>query len=420
MSQSFKSARRVVITGMGAITPIGNDVPTLWQSIRNGVCGIGPVTRFDASRVDAKIAAEVKNFDPGKYFDVKEARRMALFTQFAVAAATDAWKDAGLAGGGVDPERAAVILGNGIGGREIDTEAYKTLQERGPARLSPMTIPKIIPNEAAGNISMTLNIKGQVHTVVTACASGTDAMGVALDAVRSGRADVVITGGTESAITEFSIGSFCALKALSTGHNDEPLKACRPFDKNRDGFIMGEGAGVLVIEALEHAQRRGARIYAELAGYGGTGDAYHLTAPHPDGDGAIRAMRLALADAGMQPGDIDYINAHGTSTPLNDPMETKAVKGVFGEYARRLKVSSTKSMTGHLIGAAGGVEAILCVLALRDQYFPATINYETPDPECDLDYVPNVGVNGRIRAALSTSLGFGGHNGVVIMKEYVP
>ena len=333
-----------------------------------------------------------------------------------MAAATDAWKDAGLDKGGVAPERAAVILGNGIGGREVDTEAYKMLAERGPSRLSPMTIPKIIPNEAAGNISMNLNIKGQVHTVVTACASGTDAMGVALDAIRAGRADVVVTGGTEAAITEFSIGSFCALKALSTKYNDTPLKACRPFDKNRDGFIMGEGAGVLVIEELEHARRRGARIYAELAGYGGTGDAFHLTAPQPDGEGAVRAIRLALADAGLQPEAVDYINAHGTSTPLNDPMETKAIKTVFGEHARRLKVSSTKSMTGHLIGAAGGVEAIVCVLALRDQFYPATINYETPDPECDLDYVPNVGVRAPLRVALSTSLGFGGHNGVLIFK----
>jgi len=401
---------------VGVISPIGNTVEEMWTSIRNGVCGIGRTTKFDPSRVDAKVSAEVKNFDISKYVDPKEARRMALFTQFAVAAATDAWKDAGLDKGGVAPERAAVILGNGIGGREVDTEAYKMLAERGPSRLSPMTIPKIIPNEAAGNISMNLNIKGQVHTVVTACASGTDAMGVALDAIRAGRADVVVTGGTEAAITEFSIGSFCALKALSTKYNDTPLKACRPFDKNRDGFIMGEGAGVLVIEELEHARRRGARIYAELAGYGGTGDAFHLTAPQPDGEGAVRAIRLALADAGLQPEAVDYINAHGTSTPLNDPMETKAIKTVFGEHARRLKVSSTKSMTGHLIGAAGGVEAIVCVLALRDQFYPATINYETPDPECDLDYVPNVGVRAPLRVALSTSLGFGGHNGVLIFK----
>jgi 3-oxoacyl-[acyl-carrier-protein] synthase II len=412
------TVRRVVVTGMGVVTPIGNDLPTFWKNLRDGVCGIGPITRFDASRLDSKIAAEIKNFDTSKYLEPKDAKRMALFTQYAVVSAKQAWADAGLdKATGIDPERVAVILGNGIGGKEVDGEGYKTLFERGPGRISPMLIPKMIPNEAAGNISMALNAKGPVHTVVTACASSTDALGVALDAVRAGRADVVISGGTESALDELCVGGFCALKALSTKYNDTPQKACRPFDRERDGFIMGEGAGVLILEEYGHAVRRGARIYAEFAGYGGTGDAFHLTAPHPEGEGAARAMRVALRDAGLKPEDIDYINAHGTSTPINDPTETKAIKAAFGPHAYHLKVSSTKSMTGHMVGAAGAVEAVACVMALQDQFFPATINQEFPDPECDLNYVPNKGVNGTIRAAMSISLGFGGHNGVVIFKK---
>lgn len=409
--------KRVVVTGLGAITPIGNTVEEFWGNIRNSVCGIGTITRFDPSRLDCRVAAEVKNFEPARHMDAKDARRMALFTQYAVAAAKMAWADAGLDKGGSDPERVAVVLGNGIGGAEIHDEGYKTLFERGPGRLSAMTIPKLISNEAAGNISIALQAKGIAHTINTACASSTDAIGLALDAIRAGRADVVISGGTEAAITEFCVGGFCALKALSTKYNDTPAKASRPFDLNRDGFVMGEGAGILVLEEYEHALRRGARIYAEVAGYGGTGDAHHLTAPHPEGEGAVRAMRLALQDAGLALQEIDYINAHGTSTPLNDPMETKAVKAVFGDHARRLKMSSTKSMTGHLMGAAGAIEAIACVLALRDQFFPPTINQETPDPACDLDSVPNRGVSGPVRAALSTSLGFGGHNGVLAFRK---
>ena len=409
--------RRVVVTGLGAITPIGNSVDAMWKNIRAGVCGIGPITRFDPSRLDARIAAEVKDFNPAALIDPKDARRMALFTQYAVAASKMAWADAGLDKGGADPDRVAVILGNGIGGKEVDGEAYHTLFERGPGRLSPMTIPKLIPNEAAGNISIQLQARGRVHTVVTACASGTDALGVALDAIRLGRADVVISGGTEAAITEYCLGGFCAMKALSTRYNDTPTKASRPFDRERDGFVMGEGAGILILEDYDHAIRRGARIYAEFAGYGGTGDAHHLTAPHPEGEGAVRAITLAVRDSGLAPETIDYINAHGTSTPLNDPMETKAIKRVFGEHARRLKVSSTKSMTGHMIGAAGGIEAVICVLALRDQFYPPTINQEFADPECDLDYVPNRGVEAPMRAALSSSLGFGGHNGVVVFKQ---
>ena len=409
--------KRVVVTGLGAVTPIGNTIEEFWNSIRNSVSGVEAITRFDPSRLDCRVAAQVKNFDATKHIDFKEARRMALFTQYAVYAAKMAWADSGLDKGGADPERVAVVFGNGIGGAEVNDEGYKTLVERGPGRLSAMTIPKLISNEAAGNVSIALQAKGFAHTINTACASATDAIGLALDAIRAGRADVVISGGTEAAINEFCIGGFCALKALSTKYNDTPSRASRPFDLNRDGFVMGEGSGILVLEDYDHAVRRGARIYAEVAGYGATGDAHHLTAPHPDGEGAIRAMRLALQDAGLTTTDVDYINAHGTSTPLNDPMETKAVKAVFGDHARALKMSSTKGMTGHLMGAAGAIEAIVCVLALRDQFFPPTINHETDDPACDLDCVPNQGVSGPMRAALSTSLGFGGHNGILAFRK---
>ena len=407
---------KVFVTGLGVISPVGNTVDEMWASIRNGVSGIGRTTRFDPSRVDAKVAAEVKNFDVSKYIDPKEARRMALFTQFALAAAKQAWQDAGLTEGSVEPDRVSVMLGNGIGGKEVDDEGYRILFDRGPGRLSPMLIPKLIANEAAGNISIALKTKGAALTVVTACASGTDAIGMAMDMIRAGRADIVIAGGTEATITEYCVGGFCSMKALSTQHNDSPEKACRPFDKDRDGFIMGEGAAILILESEEHARARNARVYAEVAGYGATGDAYHVAAPDPEASGAIRAITLALKDSGLAPEAIDYINAHGTSTPLNDPMETKAVKTVFGAHAYKLKMSSTKSMTGHLLGAAGAIEALICTLAIRDGFYPPTINYTTPDPECDLDVVPNTGVEGTIRAAVSTSLGFGGHNGVLVIK----
>jgi len=412
----MSNGTRVVVTGLGVITPIGNTVDEMWAGIQNGTCGIGAITKFDPARVDAKIAGEVKDFDITKYVDFKESKRMALFTQYAVAAAKQAWQDAGLDGGGADPERVAVVLGNGIGGKEVDDEAYKTLFERGPGRLSPMIIPKLISNEAAGNVSILLNAKGAAHTVVTACASGTDALGIALDMVRAGRADVVIAGGSEATVTEYCIGGFCAMKALSTKRNDTPAKACRPFDADRDGFIMGEGAAILIVESEAHAKARGARAYVELAGYGASSDAHHLTAPHPEGEGAIRAIRLALKNAGVAPEEIDYINAHGTSTPLNDPMETKAVKAVFGDHAYKLKMSSTKSMTGHLLGAAGALEAIICVLAIKGGFYPPTINNENQDPECDLDIVANKGVSAPMRVAMSTSLGFGGHNSVVVLR----
>ncbi len=409
---------KVLITGLGVISPVGNAVDEVWSNIRNGVSGLCRITKFDPSRVDSKVAGEVKDFDVSQYVDQKEARRMGLFTQYAVAAAKQAWQDAGLADGGADPERVAVMVGNGIGGKEVDEEAYYTLFNRGPGRLSPMLIPKLIANEAAGNISIALKAKGAAHTIVTACASSTDALGVALDMIRAGRADVVITGGTEATITEYCVGGFCSMKALSTKYNDTPEKACRPFDAGRDGFVMGEGSAMLILESEAHAKARNARVYAELAGYGASGDAYHLTAPDPEAAGAIRAIKIALKDANLGIEDVDYVNAHGTSTPLNDPMETKAIKAVFGEQARRLKVSSTKSMTGHLLGAAGALEAVICTLAIRDGFYPPTINNENPDPECDLDVVPNKGVQGPIRAAISTSLGFGGHNGVIAIKAY--
>ncbi|HRS66015.1 MAG TPA: beta-ketoacyl-ACP synthase II, partial [Spirochaetia bacterium] len=380
--------KKVVITGMGVISPLGNDIDTFWKNIQEGKCGIDRITHFDPSRLDAKIAGEVKNFDPTQYMDKKDARKMALFTQYAVAAAVQAWRDSGLKDGDFNPDTTGVILGNGIGGIEIFEESHKKMLESGPDRMLPMTVPLMIMNEAAGNIAMQLQLHGPALTNATACSSGTDAIGLALDLIRSGRADVVITGGTEAAITEFSMGGFCMLKALSTAYNDNPTKASRPFDKNRDGFVMAEGAGILILESEEHAKKRGAKIYAELAGYGATADAYHLTAPHPEGIGGAKAISLAIQDADLKPEDIQYYNAHGTSTQINDPTETMMVKKAFGDHAYKLKISSTKSMTGHLIAAAGAVEAIVCVLAIRDGFFPPTINLDEPDPACDLDYVP--------------------------------
>ena len=409
---------RVFVTGLGVICPVGNTIEEMWTNIRNGVSGITKITRFDPARIDAKIAGEVKNFKATDHIEFKEAKRMALFTQYAVVAAKQAWKDAGFeANPPADPTRVAVMVGNGIGGKEIDDEAYHTLYTKGPSRFSPLIIPKLISNEAAGNISIILHAQGASHTIVTACASSTDSLGTALDMIRDGRADVVIAGGTEATITEYCIGGFCAMKALSTKRNDEPTKACRPFDAERDGFIMGEGAAMLILESEAHAKARGAHAYVELAGYGASSDAFHLTAPDPTAGGAMRAIRLALEDAGLKTEDVDYLSAHGTSTSLNDSMETTAVKGVFGELARtKLKISSTKSMTGHLLGAAGALEAVICTLAIRDGFYPPTINYEHPDSACDLDYVPNKGIAAPMKVAISTSLGFGGHNGCLAFK----
>jgi 3-oxoacyl-[acyl-carrier-protein] synthase II len=410
--------KKAVITGMGVISPVGNDIDTFWAAIKAGKSGLGPITRFDAAAYDSKVAAEVKDFDPSLYMDKKDARKMALFTQFAVAAAVQAWKQAGLETSAPDLERVAVVLGNGIGGIEIFQESYKKLLESGPSRMPPLTVPLMIANEAAGNIAIHFGIKGPALTTVTACASGTDALGNALDLIRSGRADVVVTGGTEGAISEFAVGGFCMLKALSTAYNDTPRKASRPFDAGRDGFVIGEGAGVVILESEEHAKARGAKILGELAGYGASCDAYHITAPEPSGDGGARAISLAIKDAGIAPEAVAYYNAHGTSTQMNDPIETKMVKKAFGDHSRKIKVSSTKSMTGHMIAAAGSIEAIICALAIRDGFFPPTINLDKPDDECDLDYVPNVGVSGRIDVAASASLGFGGHNACVVLRKY--
>ncbi len=411
--------RRVVVTGLGTINPLGNHVKDSWARIKNAENGIGKVTRFDASQHTSQVVGEVRDLNPGEFFDAKEARRMDRFSVYAVASSIQALQDAGLKEGAFDPERFGVILGNGIGGIETLGDNFKKLFDRGPKAIHPLCSPMMIANIAAGNIAIKLNLQGPCHTVVTACASGTDAIGDALRWIREGKVDLMLAGGTEAAVTPLGLASFCVLQAVSTRFNDNPEKASRPFDTARDGFVMGEGAGILVLEELEHAKKRGARIYAEVAGYGATCDANHLTAPHPEGLGAVKAMRLAIQDAGLTPADIDYINAHGTSTPINDRVETKAIKDLFGEQARKLKVSSTKSMIGHLLGAAGGVEGIVTVLALHEQFYPATLNYETPDPDCDLDYVPNKGYNAPMRAAISNSFGFGGHNGVICFKRYV-
>jgi len=420
-------SRKVVVTGMGAVSPIGNNVEEFCASLKAGKSGIGPITQFDTTGFDVTIAGEIKDFDPSLWMDKKEARKMARFTQLAVAATAQALIDAGLMGEAdaegkrlvkSDPWKTGIVMGNGIGGFEIVTESYKKLFDAGPKRMLPLTIPMMIPNEAAGNISMMFGTKGPAFTQVTACASGTDALGQALDLIRSGRCDVVISGGTESTIVPFAIGGFQMLKALSTKRCHEPEKASRPFDVDRDGFVIAEGSGVLILESEEHAKKRGAKILAELAGYGTTADAFHITSPDPTGMGGANAVKAAIADAGLKPEDIQYYNAHGTSTEINDPTETKMLKIAFGDHAYKMKVSSTKSMTGHCIGGGGGIEAIACILAIRDGFYPPTINLDNPDPECDLDYVPNKAQYGEINAAASGSLGFGGHNGVVVFKRY--
>lgn len=409
--------RRVVITGVGAITPLGNNAADFWQAIKNGECGIDTVTQFDVSAYKTQIAGEVKNFDPTEFIDKKDARKMDRYTQFAVVAAEEAVRNSGLDIKNEDTWRIGVITGSGIGGIKTFEDQQKVLSERGPGRVSPFFIPMMISNMGAAQIAIRTGAQGVNENIVTACASGTNAVGEAYRHIKYGTSDAVIAGGTEAALSPSAFAGFCNMKAMST-RNDDPKTASRPFDAERDGFVLSEGAGFLVLEELEHAKARGAEIIAEMVGYGATDDAYHITLPLPGGMGGAKAMEFAIKDAGIEPKDVDYINAHGTSTKYNDQFETEAIKEVFGEAAKNVMVSSTKSMTGHLLGAAGGVEAIICALALKDGYVPATINYQNPDPTCDLDIVPNEGRNVDITYAMSNSLGFGGHNATVLLKKY--
>jgi len=421
------ATRRVVVTGLGALTPVGNTAEELWSALKQARSGVGPITKFDATTKNAqgefeyatRIAAEVKNFDPLQYVDKKEARRLDPFLQYAMACGVMAVDDAGLDTSKVDGTRFGVLIGSGIGGIQTLLSTHDTLREKGPDRVSPFFIPMMIVNMASGLVSMRFGAKGPNSAVITACATGNHAIGDAFRIIQRDEADLMIAGGAEAIIIPLTIAGFCAMKAMST-RNDEPTKASRPFDAGRDGFVCGEGGGVLVLESLEHAVRRDARIYAELVGYGMTGDAHHMTAPDPEGDGAARAMAAALRDAGLSGPEVGYINAHGTSTQYNDKFETLAIKRVFGAHTRRLAVSSTKSMTGHLLGAAGGVEAIATVLALHHGVLPPTINYETPDPDCDLDYVPNQARKQDVEFALSNAFGFGGTNATVAFRKYLP
>ncbi|HKC80417.1 MAG TPA: beta-ketoacyl-ACP synthase II [Gemmatimonadaceae bacterium] len=410
--------RRVVVTGMGAITPVGNDVATTWRSLIEGKSGTAPITKFDASNFPVKFAAEVKGFNPLDFMDRKEAKRADQYTQYAVAAARQAMTNADLVErNGMDPDRIGVIIGSGIGGLKSFEEQHDVYRERGVGKISPFFIPMFIADIAAGIVSMMFNAKGPNYATVSACATSAHAIGDAYRTIQYGDADVMITGGAEATVTPMAIGGFANMKALSE-RNDSPETASRPFDSTRDGFVMGEGAGVLILEELEHALARGATIYAEIVGYGATGDAYHLTAPAPDGEGAQRAMKRALKDAGLEPKDIQYINAHGTSTPANDFNETRAIKAVFGDEAKKVNVSSTKSATGHMLGAAGAVEAVVSAMVVGTGIIPPTINYQNPDPELDLNYTPNKSVERDVNAVLSNSFGFGGHNTTLAIKRY--
>jgi len=408
---------RVVVTGIGVVSPVGTGKDNFWQALLNGKSGVGKITHFDASQYDSQIAAEVKDFNPHDYIEKKEAKRMDKFTQYGVAAAKLALEDANLEITEDNAHEVGVMVSSGIGGIETLEQQHKILLEKGPGRVSPFLIPMMIINMASGQISIATGAKGPNSTVVTACASSTHSIGDAFKIIQRGDAKVMLAGGTEAAITPLGVAGFCSLKALST-RNEEPEKASRPFDLTRDGFVMGEGAGIVVLETLEHALARGAHIYAEVAGYGLTGDAYHITAPDPGGLGAARSMKMALKDADLTPADIDYINAHGTSTNMNDKFETLAMKNVFADDAYKVQISSTKSMTGHLLGAAGAIEFIAISLAVQDDIIPPTINYENPDPECDLNYTPNEAKKMKVRAAFSNSLGFGGHNATILVKKY--
>lgn len=407
--------RRVVVTGMGAITPIGNNVEDFFQNIQAGKCGIDFINTFDTEGYSVKLAAQVKDFDPKNFMDSKEARRMDRFTQLAVAAAREAFQDSEIDIEKINRERFGVIVGSGIGALDDIEKETNHLRDKGPKRVNPLFIPMTITNMAAGNIAIQFGAKGVCTNVVTACATGGHSIGEAFRSIKHGYSDIILAGGTEGAITPLSVAGFAALTALST--STDPLRASIPFDKERDGFVIGEGAGILMLEEYEHAKARGAKIYAEVVGYGATCDAYHITAPSPDGEGGARAMKLAMQEANITPKEIDYINTHGTSTPVNDRVETLAIKLAMGEEAYRVPSSSTKSMIGHLLGAAGAVEAIICIEAMRNSFIPATIGLKVPDEECDLDYVPNVGRKARLTYTMSNSLGFGGHNATLIFKN---
>ena len=411
--------KKVVVTGMGVISPIGLNVQEFWKNLLDGKSGVVPITKFDTSEYATKFAAEVKDFKPEDYIEPRELRRMDPFCHFAVAAANMAIEDAGISQNNSDPNRIGVIVGSGIGGMYIFEKQVTSIIENGPRRITPFFIPIMIIDIAAGRIAIMHNFKGPNFATVSACATASHAIGVAVDTIRLNRADAVVCGGSEAPICRTGVGGFNAMRAIST-RNDEPQKASRPFDKDRDGFVVGEGAGMLVIESEEHAKNRGAKIYAEICGIGFTADAYHITAPAPGGEGAVRAMNLALQDAGIQPQQLDYINAHGTSTVLNDKNETEAIKTLFGEHAYKLKISSTKSMIGHLLGAAGAVEAIAAIMSIREDTIHPTINYDTPDPDCDLDYVPNKSIKHQVNYALSNTFGFGGHNACLLFAKYNP
>ncbi len=413
----MKERVRVVVTGLGAITPVGNDVPTLWKALAEGHSGVGPITHFDASALATRIAAEVKDFDPKEHLGHKEARRLDRFMQFAVVAVEEAIADAGLVINESNSEQTGVVIGSGIGGVGTLVSQVKVLEERGPRRVSPFLIPMMLPDSAAGQVAITFGIKGPNMAVTSACATGLNVIGEAAEMIRRGFVHTAICGGSEAAILSLCVAAFNVMGVLST-RNDEPKRACRPFDAQRDGFVIGEGAAILVLERLEDAQARGARIYGEVIGYGSSADAYHMAAPAVDGTGAAQAMRMALSDAGLRPHDVDHINAHGTGTSLNDVSETAAIKSVFGDHAYKVAVSSTKSMTGHLMGAAGAIEAIACLKALETGLIPPTINYEHPDPECDLDYVPNEARPANLRIAMSNSFGLGGHNACLIFRKF--
>ena len=407
---------RVVVTGMGAITPIGNDVESFWEGLKNKKIGFGPITYFDTTEYKAKVAAEVKDFDPKQYMDPKAARRMELFSQYAVAASAQALKDAGIDMEKEDPYRVGVCVSSGIGSLQAVEREYKKLMEKGPSRVNPLLVPLMISNMAAGNVSIQFGLKGKSLNVVTACATGTHSIGEAMRSIQHGEADVMVAGGAEASITPIGVAGFCGLTALST--SEDPARASIPFDKERNGFVMGEGAGVVILESLEHAKARGAKIYAEVVGYGATSDAFHITSPAEDGSGAARAMENAMNEAGIKPEQIDYVNAHGTATHHNDLFETKAIKLALGDHAYKVKINSTKTMVGHLLGAAGGVEFITCVKSIEDGFVHATAGLVNQDEECDLDYTKGEGVPMEINCAISNSLGFGGHNATLLVKKY--